>query len=122
MHRPGTTQPQGPLTRLERQVLAAMVKGDGPDQVALRAQLAGASSGGRTHSGVGFVTRLKLPADAPSAPGTAVRLPPVYAGHPQLEEPAEFLVQVRDGRLAVLEAFCHAGTWPADETRFHVQG
>jgi ketosteroid isomerase-like protein len=44
------------------------------------------------------------------------------AEHPQLSEPAEFVLQLRDGRLASLEAFCFAGGWPTDAQRFRVVG
>ena len=77
----------------------------------------------RTHSGVGFVTRLAVPEELPVAPDTVIRdLRPVLAGHPFLREPAEFVVQVRGGRLAVLEAFCFEGGWPADEAAFRIHG
>jgi hypothetical protein len=46
----------------------------------------------------------------------------VLAAHPQLPERAEFLLQLRAGRLAVLEAYCFEGGWPADEAEFRVLG
>ena len=108
--RPGATQGPGPLSRLERTVLTAMLKGEGEDFASLRAQLAGASVVSRTHSGVGFVTRITVPEDSPVLPGTSTpRLRPVLAAHPELAERAEFLLQLRAGRLAVLEAYCYAG-------------
>jgi hypothetical protein len=119
--RPGATQGPGPLSRLERTVLAALLKGEGEQLAALRAQLAAATVVSRTHSGVGFVTRLAVPDDAPAlAEGANPRLRPVLAAHPQLSERAEFLLQLRGGRLAVLEAYCFEGGWPADEAEFRV--
>ena len=75
----------------------------------------------RTHSGVGFVTKLAIPDDIPGLPAEAAgRIGPVHASHPDLGEPAEFLVQLKAGRLASIEAYCYAGTWPADEAGFRV--
>jgi hypothetical protein len=119
--RPGATQGPGPLSRLERAVLAAMLKGEGDDLATLRAQLEGATVVSRTHSGVGFVTRLAVPDGVPALDGSASpRLRPLLAAHPQLAERAEFLLQLRGGRLAALEAYCYEGGWPADEAEFRV--
>lgn len=121
--RPGATQGPGPLSPLERRVLAAILTGEGDELATLRGQLAGSTVVSRTHSGVGFVTRIAAPADAPVLPVEASpRLRPVLAAHPLLPEHAEFLLQLRDGRLAVLEAYCYAGGWPADEAGFRVVG
>ncbi|MBL8201200.1 MAG: hypothetical protein JNK40_09535 [Chromatiales bacterium] len=118
---PGATQGSGPLSRLERAVLTAMLKGDGDAFAALRAQLARATVASRTHSGVGFVTRIAVPHDAPAlGEAASPGLRPVIAAHPRLVERAEFLLQLRGGRLAVLEAYCYAGGWPADEDEFQV--
>ena len=119
--RPGQTQGPGTLSRLERLVLTAALKGESPDFVTLRAQLAKTSVASRTHSGVGFITRLAVPDTVPAAAETVTReLRPVHATHTTLAEPAEFLLQLRGGRLAVLEAFCFDGAWPADEAGFQV--
>jgi hypothetical protein len=120
--RPGATEGPGPLSRLERAVLTAILKG-GDELAPLRAQLASATALSRTHSGVGFVTRIDVPAGMPSAVEAMLpRLRPVLADHPQLAERAEFLLQVRAGRLAVLEAYCFEGRWPADDAEFQVVG
>jgi len=123
--RPGATEGPGPLSRLERTVLTAMLRGDGDTGGlgALRDQLAKATVVSRTHSGVGFVTRIDVPDGIPvPADAATLRLRPVLAAHPQLAERAEFLLQLRGGRLAVLEAYCFEGVWPADETEFRVVG
>jgi hypothetical protein len=111
----------GPLSALEYKVLTALLRGEGEALAALRAQLAAASVLSRTHSGVGFMTRLVVP-DSASVPGPGVvpRLQPIRAQHPQLAEPAEFILQLREGRLASLEAFCFAGGWPTDGDGFRV--
>lgn len=121
MRRPGETDGAGPLSPLERAVLRTILAADQPGLAALREQSVRATCAGRTHSGVGFVTRLAVPADAAAAPlDSAKSLRPALAHHPALAEPAEFLLQIRDGRLATLEAFCHEGAWPADESGFTV--
>jgi hypothetical protein len=121
--RPGSMDGPGPLSALERSVLAALLRGEGEALATLRAQLAQASVVSRTHSGVGFMTRLAVPDEVPAiATAAAPRLLPLMAEHPQLPEPAEFVLQLRDGRLASLEAFCCVGGWPADATRFRVPG
>lgn len=119
--RPGTMDGPGPLSALERRVLTALLRGEGEALLALRAQLAAASVLSRTHSGVGFMTRLAVPDSVPLiGPGAVLRLRPVRAIHPQLPEPAEFVLQLRDGRLASLEAFCFAGSWPTDGDGFRM--
>ena len=123
--RPGATEGPGPLSPLERAVLAAMLReGAGADGLdILRAQLAKATVASRTHSGVGFVTRIEMPDNVPPAvESTLPRIRPVLAEHPHLRERAEFLLQLRGGRLAVLEAYCFEGSWPADEAEFRVVG
>jgi hypothetical protein len=111
------------LSALERTVLTAMLSGDGAAIGALKAQLDSATVVSRTHSGVGFVTRIDVPDEAPVLPEQVrPQLRPVLAAHPQLTEHAEFLLQLRAGRLAVLEAYCFAGGWPADEADFRVVG
>ena len=109
------------LTRLEQAVLGRFADGLGPAGELLRAQAAQARVVSRSHSGVGFVTRLDIPETLPGVPPEAARrLRVVHAAHPQLREPAEFLVEFKGGRLASIEAFCHAGMWPADDAGFTV--
>ena len=116
MRQPGETQGPGPLTPLERAVIEVILAGPGLEP--LREQAAGATAVSRSFSGVGFVTRL---APGPGTPGPeTARLPAAYAEHPQLAERVEFLLQVNNGRLAALEAFCYAGAWPEDESGFRV--
>jgi hypothetical protein len=112
-------QSQLVLTPLERLVLQAVGQSLGSEYApAFAAQVAQARVVSRSHSGVGFVTRLSVPDGAASL--RAQRVETVRASHPQLREPAEFLVQLRDGRLAAIEAFCFEGLWPADESAFGI--
>jgi hypothetical protein len=109
------------LTTLERLVLDVVLAGDDPDLGLFRAQVALASVASRTPSGVGFMTKLRVPDDAPIPElGAALNLPVVYATHPQLTGGAEFLVQVKDQRINCIEAFCYEGMWPADESLFAI--
>jgi hypothetical protein len=102
------------LTELERAIFAAALAGD--RFAALREQADAAEVVSRTGSGVGFVTRLRLP-DGVATAGEVV-VPVVYGRHPALPEPAEFMLQLKDGRLHTIEAFCFQGMWPADEAGF----
>jgi hypothetical protein len=110
-----------PLTRLERLIIETLLERHAAGQEALHEQLAQAHATRRTHSGVGFMTRLAVPGEAPvPQPVDEPRLRPLYATHPQLREPAEFMLQLRDGRLNTLEAYCFNGMWPADEAGFRI--
>ena len=110
------------LTRLERAVLDAAAAQLGDAGPALNAQLESAVVTARSHSGVGFVTRLRV-ARAAALPDEATRrASTLLATHPDLATPAEFFLQFKDGRLATIEAYCHQGQWPADETLFRIGG
>lgn len=117
--RPGATDGPGALSPLEQAVLAAMLRDQGLGE--LRAQVASATVVSRIHSGVGFVTRLAVPGSVPAL-AAPVQPRPLHATHPALAEPAEFLLQLRAGRLATLEAYCFQGAWPADEAAFRLPG
>ncbi len=102
------------LTKLERGVLETALSADAQSNIAHQAQEAQVAS--RTYSGVGFITKLSVPDDAPRLQ-TAV-LPTVYGRHPNLAASAEFMLQLKDGRLHSIEAFCFQGMWPSDEDGF----
>lgn len=109
------------LTPLERSVLSALAPSLGDGGAAYRSQCDRAQVLMRSHSGVGFVTRLQVPEDVERLAGDkAARALAVYATHPQLGEPAEFLVQFKAGRLASIEAYCGEGMWPSDEAAFRI--
>jgi len=111
------------LTPLETRVLEAMGRTLGTAAAAWSAQCGRLRVLGRSHSGVGFVTRLEAPADAAVLDAAAAgRLLPVRAIHPALREPAEFVAQLRHGRIIALEAFCFDGSWPDDEAGFELAG
>lgn len=109
------------LTALERSVLQALATGLGEPGRGLRQQWEQAAVRSRNHSGVGFVTKLKVPDGVAALPAEALRrVSAVSASHPQLAAPAEFMVQFKQGRLASIEAYCHEGMWPADESQFSI--
>ena len=103
------------LTNLERRILeasAALCESAGhgfAEQIRNAAVLA------RTPSGVGFVTKLRVP-DALAI--EADSLPVVAAEHPALPSGAEFVVQVKAGKISSIEAYCFEGMWPEDEAGF----
>ena len=108
------------LTILERAVLETALPATGP-AAAFRPQIEVASVAVRTPSGVGFMSKLHVPDEYRVAEFAAETLPVVIGTHPALPSGAEFVVQVRDGRIHCIEGFCHEGMWPADESGFAIQ-
>jgi len=109
------------LTPLERSVLKAVGRRLGDAGRLLEAQCDSLRVSSRTHSGVGFVTRLEVPEGVGGLPDDVEpRVGTLYASHPALDHGAEFLVQLKGGRVASIEAFCPEGMWPADEAGFRV--
>ncbi|MCC5793802.1 MAG: hypothetical protein JJT85_03600 [Chromatiales bacterium] len=113
-----------PLSALEQRVIGMLADTLAPEAAeTLRAQLAAAIAIHRTHSGVGFMTRILVEPEAPALEaGLLKELHPLRAAHPQLREPAEFVLQFREGRMTTLEAYCFEGMWPADESGFRPGG
>ena len=109
------------LSALERLVLDVALVPDIGDNARLREQVDAAIVATRTPSGVGFMTKLLVPEDlaVPDAPSDET-LPKVFATHPDLPAGAEFVLQVRAGRLNTIEGFCFEGMWPGDEALFRV--
>ena len=107
------------LTVLERAILEAALSGVDPAMADLYAQVEGAEVVLRTPSGVGFVTKLRIPDELRTTEANKVAgLPVVYGEHPDLRSGAEFVVQIKDGRINSIEAFCYEGMWPRDESLF----
>lgn len=110
------------LTALERAVLDAALAPETGDNASFRAQVAAAVVSVRTPSGVGFMTKLNVPealsvAERPAHDSLAV----VIGVHPDLPSGAEFVLQVKGGRISTIEAFCYEGMWPQDEVPFRVE-
>jgi len=116
-----STQTSPELTALERTVLKAALAGfnqtapvsgnwDEDMQVELR-----------TPSGVGFVTKLRSDNSSRFTNLLDIHaLPVIYAEHPELPSGAEFVLQLKDGRVNSIEAFCYEGMWPDDESLFRI--
>jgi len=106
------------LTELERAVLETAIGGHSRSPE-LAAQLAAARVVVRTPSGVGFVTKLQVPESLSLIDNAKDNeLPVVVAEHPALGSGAEFIFQVKAGRINCIEAYCYEGMWPTDETLF----
>jgi len=110
------------LSDLELAVLEVLLAADGDGSAQLRAQVETATVASRTPSGVGFMTKLDVPERLriPGRPDDET-LQTVYGAHPALPGGAEFIVQVKSGRLNTIEAFCYEGMWPGDESHFSVE-
>lgn len=114
----GQLDPSPELTVLERAVLRLALQGEG--MAVLRKQAETVTVAMRTPSGVGFMTKLKAEPAVPTADGES-ELPRVYGQHPSLPSGAEFVVQVKHGRINSIEAFCYEGMWPSDEIAFELE-
>lgn len=110
------------LSDLEHAVLEVVLAAEGDNNRELRAQAEAATVVSRTPSGVGFMTKLNVP-EGLTIPGRPddETLQPVHGAHPALPGGAEFIVQVKSGRLNTIEAFCYEGMWPGDESHFSVE-
>ena len=107
------------LTALERAVLVTALRSDAKIVSTLNAQVNEAKALVRTPSGVGFVTKLQVPGALRLPDSTELdSLPLVFGQHPDLPSGAEFVLQVKDGRLNSIEGFCYEGMWPRDESLF----
>ncbi len=113
----GDTPESPALTVLEQAVLHEVVQAAGDASASLEAQVASAEVASRTSSGVGFVTRLKLTGGAAAVP-SALQLPVVKGSHPSIPGGAEFMVELKDGQLHTVEAFCFSGMWPDNDEQF----
>jgi len=108
------------LTALERSVLETAFASMQTDP-GFRNQIDAAVVVVRTPSGVGFVTKLQIPEEYRVANGaTGIAVPVIIGEHPALPAGAEFILQIKNGLINCIEAFCHAGMWPADESQFQI--
>ena len=109
------------LTQLERSVLTLVLDRPGEPFASVAAQLAHASVSQREHTGVGFFTTFSVPADAPvchDLPDT--ELGGVSAEHRDVRYGVGFILFIRRGCVACLEAYTYDDPWPEDETKFRV--
>jgi len=108
------------LTILERSVLETVFP-SAELAAGFYEQIDAASVAARTPSGVGFMSKLYVPEEYRAADIVGNTIPVVTGTHPELPSGAEFVVQVKDGRINCIEGFCHEGMWPADESKFDIQ-
>jgi len=107
------------LTVLERSVLETLFPSAGLAG-GFHEQIDAASVAVRTPSGVGFMSKLYVPEEHRVADIAGDTIPVVIGTHPELPSGAEFVVQVKDGRINCIEGFCHEGMWPTDESKFDI--
>lgn len=108
------------LTALERSVLETAFASV-ETEAGFREQIEAATVLVRTPSGVGFMTKLRVPEEhrvVDAAAGNAISV--IIGEHPALPSGAEFILQIKDGCLNCIEAFCYEGMWPADEAQFKI--
>jgi len=109
------------LTALERSVLETACSATGVD-ARFCEQIDAATVTLRTPSGVGFVTGLSIPAECHVSGLTNGMVIPIVTGeHPVLPSGAEFVLQVKNGCINSIEAFCYEGMWPMDESLFKIR-
>ena len=107
------------LTQLERSVLTLALDHPGEPFASVSAQLAHATVSQREHTGVGFFTTFSIPPDAPVShdlPDT--ELGGVSAEHPDVRYGVGFILFIRRGAVACLEAYTYDDPWPEDESKF----
>jgi len=109
------------LSTLERAVLEAALTSVADPEGQFQRQVEAMSVVTRTPSGVGFMARFAVPDSLSVSDRPADETLPTVAGaHPGLPSGAEFIVQIKAGRLHTIEAFCFEGMWPGDESQFRV--
>jgi len=111
------------MTDLERAVLQKLLDGDHPALKVLRAQLEKCGVASREMTGSGFFTGLEVERTSDIEPlaGLDVRFGDVEASIPGLEHGAGFVLLIRDGYLAELEAYSYEEPWPADVDGFELR-
>jgi hypothetical protein len=101
-----------PLTPLERDVIATLVRPEHPLMDALRAQLAACRIKSREFTGVGFFTHIVVPQRLAVAGIGRLTLSTVAADIEGVEHGAGFVLFIEDGMLDVLEGFTYDEPWP----------
>ncbi len=108
-----------PLTPLERDVIATLLRHSHPVMDALRAQSAVCRIKSRQRTGVGFDTDIIVPQALAVTGLDPITLTDVHAEIEGLEHGAGFALWIRDGMLDSLEGFTYDGKWP-DEVGHYV--
>jgi|HubBroStandDraft_4_1064222.scaffolds.fasta_scaffold221396_2 hypothetical protein len=108
------------LLPLEEAVIDMLLAGDHPSLSKLRAQLSLAEIRSRQSNGEGFFVEFEVPAgvERPSIQQKSLHIADVKATLPELKRGAGFILFVREGRLAMLEAYSFDEPWPEAVTTF----
>ncbi len=110
------------LSPLEEAVLSKLLSGEDPRLRLLRQQLVRIRVARRQMTGVGFLTELEVPPEAPSAPlPPKVRIGDVIADVDGLQGGLGFVLFIEDGRLALLEGYTYHEDWPEGLERWRLK-
>ena len=112
------TDEEAALSGFERRLLDALLVGEEPWRVPLRIQAELATVTRREFSGAGFFIELAVPVDAPrpeAVPSRAVDDGAVIIRVPYLEHDAGAVLFVAALRLATIEGYAFAASWPVDD-------
>ena len=101
-----------PLTPLERDVIATILRPVHPVMDALRAQLAVCRTKSREFTGVGFYTQIVVPQALTAAGIDRLTLGDVHADIDGVEHGAGFVLWIDGGMLDTLEGFTYDEPWP----------
>ena len=105
------------LNQMERRALEMLLAGDNDELAVFRAQLSATTVASREFTGVGFFTRLSVPAELPGVKGRAhMVISDLCAEVSGLEHEASFLLFMEDGAIDVLECAIVDDHWPVDAT------
>jgi len=105
------------LNQMERRALEMLLAGDNDELAVFRAQLSATTVASREFTGVGFFTRLSVPAELPRVKGRAhMVISDLCAEVSGLEHEASFLLFMEDGAIDVLECAIVDDHWPVDAT------
>jgi len=111
------------LEPLEAAVIEMLLAGDHPSLQKLRAQVAVGRIKSRQSSGAGFFLEFEVPADVdrPVIKQRSLHITDLTAKLPELMHRVGFILFVREGRLAMLEAQAQDEEWPAELTTFELR-
>ena len=107
-------------SQLELRVLLAIASKHEERESLLKQVMSGDVSE-REYTGVGFYSQFELPETAPCVNSWKFgEVPQAFGTHPKLDEGACFILWMKDGQIAQLEAYSNSGDWPEDESLFEI--
>jgi hypothetical protein len=109
---------------LEAAVMDMLLAGDHPSLQKLRTQVAvGRIKSRQSTGGAGFFLELEVPGDAerPAIKQRSLHITDVTAKLPELTRRVAFILMVREGCLAMLEAQAQDEEWPETVTTFELR-